>query len=220
MRAGENVGWVTMAFVLMSGQIGHGVLCVPSAYREMGYVGATLAILLLSAATTYTGLLLARIRKDRPDIASYQQLFTLAFSSPAVGQCAACCVNLFLFAAICSSVLVQAEAWSGIFPAGCSLRWIAVAAASSTLLLQVRTLSGIGVLSIANCAMLVGLNGVLLGSLFSRASSGSKQAGPRVPFPAEGVAAWVSLLDLLFSFAGHAVFFELMQEMATPDEYA
>lgn len=202
----------------MSDQIGYGILAMPSIYRRLGYVGATLAIVVLSASTTYTGLLLARIRKNRPEIDSYRALFThffnRRFGTFAHGFC-----NIFLFFVICGSVLVQAEAWSNLFPSTCYIRWIVAAALASLVLFQVRSLPNVGKLSILNCVLVLVPNAIMLCSFTTYISNGVKKKGVVVPFPEDTVECWVAILDLLFAFAGHVVFFELMQEMANPEEY-
>jgi amino acid permease len=207
-----------MACILMSDQLGYGVLCVPSAYRQLGYVGASVAILLLSAITTYTGLLLTRIRTERPDITSYKQLFGYVFNHPLASMYASACVSLFLFAVICSSVLVQANAWNTFFPKTCSFRWVLLASATTAVLLQIRTIPKIGLVSVANCVCLMIFNVYLLYSFATYIQSGTHKAGRKVPFPSDSVEAWVAVFDILFSFAGHVVFLELMQEMSNPDE--
>lgn len=88
----KKVGWIFMAFMLMSDQIGYGILCMPKVYTKLGYLGGTIAVLIVSALTTYTGLLLARIHKEYPDINSYERLFSRTFS-PAAGKYAAVCIK-------------------------------------------------------------------------------------------------------------------------------
>jgi Transmembrane amino acid transporter protein len=88
----QEVGWLTMSFVLMSDQIGYGILSLPKAYANLGYLGGSFAVLLLGALTTYTGLLLVRIRRDNPKMTSYRQLFRETFS-PTVGAYASVCVK-------------------------------------------------------------------------------------------------------------------------------
>lgn len=218
MDSKKGVGWVTMSFILMSDQIGYGVLVVPSAYRQLGYIGASAAILFLSVITTYTGLLLCRVRREKPNITSYKQLFREVFGNGWASGYASACVALFLFSVICSSLVVQAQAWNSFFPQTCFSRWIALAALATIVALQVRTVPRIGLISYANCIGLAIFNIYLLYSLASSVLQGNSKAGRKVPFPSDGVEAWVSVFDLVFSFAGHVVYFEMMQEMATPEE--
>lgn len=207
-----------MACLLMSDQIGYGILAMPSVYRRLGYVGATVSILILSAVTTYTGILLTRIRSIRPEIDSYRALFTHFFNKK-FGTVAYFFCNVFLFFVICGSVLVQAEAWSTLFPSTCYIRWIIAAAFASLVLVQIRTLPNIGKLSIFNCILILVPNAIMLYNFTMYVSKGEKKRGMFVPFPEDLVECWVAVLDLLFSFAGHVVFFELMREMANPEEY-
>jgi hypothetical protein len=88
----RKVGWLTMSFVLMSDQIGYGILSLPKAYANLGYLGGSFAVLILGGLTTYTGLLLVRIRRDNPKMTSYRQLFGETFS-PTVGAYASVCVK-------------------------------------------------------------------------------------------------------------------------------
>jgi Transmembrane amino acid transporter protein len=88
----KKVGWMTMSFVLMSDQIGYGILSLPKAYANLGYIGGSCTVLLLGALTTYTGLLLAKIKHSNPHMKSYRQLFAETFS-PTVGLYAALCVK-------------------------------------------------------------------------------------------------------------------------------
>lgn len=218
MDAKRGLGWVTMSFILMSDQIGYGVLVVPSAYRQLGYIGASVAILVLSAITTYTGLLLCRIRRAKPTITSYKLLFGEVFANKWASAYASVAVALFLFAVICSSLVVQAQAWNSFYPSTCFSGWVALAAVVTAFVLQVRTMPRIGILSYANCLGLAIFNVYLLYNLASSVMQGKNKTGRKVPFPSDGVEAWVSVFNLLFSFAGHAVYFEMMQEMSTPDQ--
>lgn len=218
MDSKTGVGWVTMSFILMSDQIGYGVLVVPSAYRQLGYVGASVAILVISAITTYTGLLLCRIRREKPNITSYKLLFREVFTNGWASTYAAAAVSLFLFAVICSSLVVQAQAWNSFYPHTCISGWVALAALITAFALQVRTIPRIGFVSFANCIGLAAFNIYLLYTLASSVIHGKNKTGRKVPFPSDGVEAWVSVFNLLFSFAGHVVYFEMMQEMSTPDQ--
>lgn len=207
-----------MAFILMSKQIGFGILSVPTAYRQLGYVGGTATILLLSATTTYTGHLITRMRKDNPTLSTYDQLFAHAFHSRTIGTYVSCCVHVFLFSVICRSVLIQADAWNRIFDSSCTTEWVAVTALVTLIVLQIRTIRNIGILSIINFCTIMLLNVFLMYSFSSYILSGSHKAGSKVLFPTDGGEASVSILDILFSFAGHCIYLELMQEMLNPDE--
>lgn len=88
----KKVGWVFIAFMLMSDQIGYGILCMPKVYTKLGYIGGTIAVLAISSLTTYTGLLLAKIHREYPDINSYERLFSRTFSAP-FGKYAAFCIK-------------------------------------------------------------------------------------------------------------------------------
>lgn len=48
---------------------------------------------------------------------------------------------------------------------------------------------------------------------------GTRHAGPKTAWATSSIDVGVAVLDILFSFAGHVVFFELMQSMISPEEY-
>lgn len=62
-------------------------------------------------------------------------------------------------------------------------------------------------------------NIIMLVSFVMYIKDGTRHAGPKVAWADSSVDVGVAVLDILFSFAGHVVFFELMHSMTNPDEY-
>lgn len=140
------------------------------------------------------------------------------FLNPELSHLCVFARRLLLFFIVTSSVLVQAQSWNAIFPTTCSLYWVGAACITSILVLQLRTAPNIGALSIINVAAVLVPNIIMIVSFFLYILNGSKKSGPVTPWGSDTVDAFVALLDLVFAFSGHVVFFELMQEMEEPEE--
>ncbi|GAB0492612.1 hypothetical protein MMPV_003880 [Pyropia vietnamensis] len=220
-RAAGKVDWKVLALILTGDLLGTGLLTVPHSYAQLGWVPATSAITALFILTTYTGVRLHSMRT--PKVSSYAGLFHAHWGSPGRVY-AAFCVHALLFLFVAGSLQVAQLSWRALFPNTCGAVWVAVVGVFAWIALQARSMPAIGVLggvsvisAIVPVVVVVGVlrEDVLRGfrapgetSLWFGGGSGGEGGGPIV-----------ALMDLLFAFAGHAVFFELMGEMVQPADF-
>lgn len=220
-RAAGKVNWKVLALILTGDLLGTGLLTVPHAYAQLGWVPATCAITALFLLTTYTGVRLYSLRT--PGIASYTGLFHSHLGSS--GRLyAAFCVHALLFLFVAGSLQVAQSSWRALFPNVCGAVWVAVVGVVAWIALQARSMPAIGVLGgVAVISATVPVV-VVVGVLREDVLRGARAPGETSLWfgggtGGEGGGAVVALMDLLFAFAGHAVFFELMGEMVQPADF-
>lgn len=209
-RAAGKVDWKVLALILTGDLLGTGLLTVPHAYAQLGWVPATCAITALFLLTTYTGVRLYSLRT--PGIASYAGLFHSHLGSS--GRLyAAFCVHALLFLFVAGSLQVAQSSWRALFPNVCGAVWVAVVGIVAWIALQARSMPAIGVLGgVAVISATVPVV-VVVGALREDVLRGTRAPGETSLWfgggtGGEGGGAVVALMDLLFAFAGHAVFFE------------
>lgn len=116
--------------------------------------------------------------------------------------------------------MVQADSWNAVFPTTCNLIWIGVAAVSSCCILQIRSMPNIGLVSIVSVLLITVPNVIVLFDLNRSITTGIRAPAATQMFGTSVVESFVAILDLVFAFAGHVVFFELMLEMKNPDDFS
>lgn len=205
-----KIGWKVLALILTGDLLGTGLLTVPHAYSQLGWVPATGAITALFLLTTYTGLRLHSLRT--PGISSYAGLFQ-AHLGPGGRLYAAFCVHALLFMFVAGSLQVAQSSWRALFPNVCGAVWVAVVGVAAWFALQARSMPAIGVLGgvavVSAIAPVVVVVGVLREDVLrSIRAPGETSLWFGGGTGGEGGGAIVALMDLLFAFAGHAVFFE------------
>lgn len=67
-RQSNGLGWPHAAVLVAKMQFGLGVLGIPSTFRTLGILPGVVSLLLLSAITTYSGVLVTQIRFRHPEI--------------------------------------------------------------------------------------------------------------------------------------------------------
>lgn len=209
-RAAGKVDWKVLALILTGDLLGTGLLTVPHSYAQLGWVPATSAITALFFLTTYTGVRLHSMRT--PSISSYAGLFHAHWGSPGRVY-AAFCVHALLFLFVASSLQVAQSSWRALFPNTCGAVWVAVVGVVAWFALQARSMPAIGVLGGVSVISAIVPVIVVVGVLREDVLRGSRAPGETSLWfgggpGGEGGGAIVALMDLLFAFAGHAVFFE------------
>lgn len=209
-RAAGKVDWKVLALILTGDLLGTGLLTVPNAYAQLGWVPATSAITALFFLTTYTGIRLHSLRA--PGISSYAGLFHAHLGS-AGRVYAAFCVHALLFMFVAGSLQVAQSSWRALFPNICGAVWVAVVGVVAWIALQARSMPAIGVLGGVSVVSAIVPVVVVIGVLREDVLRGTRAPGETSLWfggaaGGEGGGAMVSLMDLLFAFAGHAVFFE------------
>uniref|UniRef100_A0A7S3ECS7 Amino acid transporter transmembrane domain-containing protein n=1 Tax=Rhodosorus marinus TaxID=101924 RepID=A0A7S3ECS7_9RHOD len=213
-----KVPWILMTFIMTAEVIGNGVLSLPRAYARLGWIPAQLVLFGLYVITTHTGMLLFRQRNGQPQCRSYPALFLKIFGKAAYVY-ATLLVYLLLFMYAAAGVLVQATAWEAALP-GLSLNyWIIIAAGISWLVLQIRSMKNVGFLSIIGVITIFIPIILSIVSIAGMVNSGSFERGEQVLFGNSFYEAVVAATDIIYAFAGHVVFLELMGQMRNPNHF-
>jgi len=209
-RTEGKVNWQVLALILTGDLLGTGLLTVPHAYTQLGWIPATTAIVALFALTTYSGIRLFSLRL--PGVSSYAGLFH-AHLGPTGRAYAAFCVHALLFLFVAGSLQVAQASWRALFPSICGAVWVGVVGVVAWIALQARSMPAIGVLGGVAVVSAVVPTVMVIGVLRADVLGGARAPGDTSLWfggvrGAEGGGAVVALMDLLFAFAGHAVFLE------------
>lgn len=233
--------WQQTTLVVMGQVMGTGVLALPHACAQLGWVVGLSAIAIFACAGTYAGILLARSRALHAEApTSYADLARLT-GGPFFGT--------FTRVAICGS-------WTLILPyyllscaqAGqlaltpllgdhgvslCSWHWTAATAVALLPALQLRTLHQLSTLAFASTVSVVVAIVIVLSSLLLQpvALPPSPAAGFAPPGLHSGrTSLWPPPLsspmqlyaytgEIIYAFQGHSIFLELVREMRSPAQF-
>lgn len=218
-RLSGKVPWLLMTAIMTSEVVGNGVLALPRAFARLGWIPAQLTLLILFVVTTHTGVLIYRIKAAYPELRSYPHLFARVFGKAGY-RYASVVVYLVLFMYTSAAVLVQAKSWEAAIPTLSLTEWVFITSAISWVVLQFRTMKNVGVLCVFGIVTIiipVVLSTFALGNMVS---SGAFPRGPHVLFGDNFGEGVVAVMDMLYAFAGHVVFFELLTQMRSQNHFS
>lgn len=226
MAAEPNKGrshWGITAALIVADVIGSGVLALPSTMANLGWFGGIGALLLLGYISLYTGQLLGRLHSLYPNLQSYSDLGAeflgnagrLVASTLAYTQMFGACV-VFLVA---MTIFTNQAAQTVQLPSVC---FVTVSAALSAVVLgfaQIRDLHGIGHLAcwVAGPTLYVALT-LLLYQLFATPTHAHHTVTSIWP-PLGAQKTTVAFMNIVLTYAGHVVYFELIAHMKQPKDF-
>ena len=240
--------WYNSASILMAEVMGTGLLALPHAMSKLGWLLGLSSSLGFGVASTYSAVLLARVKNDfYPHAESYGDLADET-GGRAFGSFTRIAVLLTWSALLPYYMLACADSLHALAP-GVSMQtwqWALVVAALLVVPLQLRTLHQVSFLCLASTAAVIGAIAIILITLLLQVAPAAVTAIPAaIPAGAaaipEAVAAlsphsprrWLpdfsrtSLLSVLghvssfvFAYQGHSVILEMMREMKDPRHFA
>ncbi|KAI0470988.1 transmembrane amino acid transporter [Xylariaceae sp. FL0804] len=212
----KTLSWPMVACLMIAEIVSNGMLSLPSSLAAVGVVPGVVVIVFLGAFATYTAWALIRFKLRHPDVHSMADAGQVLFG-PLGREVLGAGTVLFAVCATGSQILAGQLALSVLSnDALCALAFAGIFAVAVTLASFPRTLDGLGWLSVAGCASIVAAGVVAM------AGAGSLPVDPgavAVTVPGSGfAAAFISITNPVFAYAGHFMFFILISEMRRPQD--
>jgi amino acid permease len=216
--------WAIIAALIVSDTIGSGVLALPATLANLGWIAGIFGILILGYVSLYTGQLIGRLHSIYPKFVSYADLGEeflgkagrIAAGTIAYVQMFGTCV---VFLVGMNSFVDQVADYMGLPPV-CFPLSVGIISAVALIFAQVRDLHGIGHLScwIALPTLYLCLALLFYQLFFSGAESIHVNRTDMLP-PFGLNKATVNFMNIVQTYAGHCMFFELLGSMSQPKDF-
>ena len=220
--------WWRSASVITGEVMGTGVLSLPYACAQLGWVLGLLSSIAFGCAAMYSGRLLSVVKNHLyPEVTSYMDAANATFGPR---------FATFTRAAIMSSwgmimpyyLIGCAAALDGAFPSVglCYWQWsLVVALMGAPVCALLRSLHQLAFLSLISTAAVILVVVILVAALIASAPDGSDGGGlanHHVGLPPGGsfMRTYNSLGSFVFAFQGQSMMFEIMREMREPRAHA
>lgn len=227
--------------------LGAGVLGLPSAFREMGWVGSTICLVIITAMSVYDGLILGWLRGSDETITSYG-LLALKHArrfSPRAGRfwmrftqiigsvfiLGSCTIYLVTCKISVMEVFQRCAANSSATDNSCSLvgcsdrgladidptLWLLITAAVLYPLVHIRSLSDATIVSYIGVLTIAVVNTIIIARCISDAINGTHHGSGTYD---RTLMDFVNgLTKLAFAYGGHVLMIDIHSEMANPGDW-
>lgn len=220
--------WFTASLVVLAYQIGVGIMSLPLAFVNLGYLLGTASIFGWMVLSIYVGIWMQEVKATWNTVLSFADVSFHAFNDSKIAKYfIGTIVYLNFFLLVGEFVLVQSQALNIIFydSSICSVVWLAICVAFDIPLQQFRTLSLTFWMMILNMCMIISavLISLITLSLDNTPSESLRQlnATTSVVVP-EGLTIFsffTSQALISFSFAYGTMTLEVMSEMRDYTEF-
>jgi len=212
-------GWFGTAFLLLTDVIGTGVLGLPRAFKLLGWIPGILSMMFFCFLGQYTGKLLCKLVCAYPESGTVGMLAENLYNKTGAVACYLF-LYVYIFFVLGEYLLVSGKAVQGMFYSDPICIETATFYVVCVLLPlnQVRTLHSVALLSIIS---IVTVLIVLAMCLFYLIKGGIVEGSQT-----EWVAAksfwdvFSGFSTIVFAYAGHTIYIEMMYEMHTPGDFA
>jgi len=215
----KRAHWYQTSALLVGEVMGTGVLSLPYAAAGLGWVLSAAALIVFAFASTYAGVLLARVKNDfYPRGDSYADM-AYAISGTRFGLYTRCAIITGWAMLLPYFLIATADSLKIVFLADaealCTWHWTLVVAALLLPLLQLTTLTSISYLAWpSSAAILVAIVLVIVG--FGSSGGGAQARGTTsVGLPAGSgfLETYGHLASFVFAYQGQSMFLEMQAEM-------
>ncbi len=236
--------WGMTALIVTGEVMGTGVLALPHAFAQLGWVLGLSCAVFFGLTATYSGVLLTRVKNIQyPEIAACREAsgvrvaaeatsfadVALTLFGPRFAQFTRGCI-LSTWALLLPYYLITAvESLQLAFPHAslCFWQWSLLVCAGLLPFLQLRSLHLISLLSAASTAAMVAVTGFLLATLAYDAAHGrdgatdapSAQRSIGIPPGETFLTVYSSMGSFIFAYQGQSMFLEIMREMQEPRSF-
>lgn len=216
--------WYQTTSILLAEIMGTGVLGLPAAMANLGWVLGVLSSVSFAAASTYAALLLSRVRNELYNSAESYADLALHTGGEGFAAFTRCTVLLTWSTLLPYYLLASAESMQGLF-AGTGLalwQWTLVVAALLFLPLQARSLHQLTSLALASTVAIVIADAIILTVLVGEARRGAAPGATHsvgVPEGTSAIQVFGHLSSFTFAYQGHSVILEVVREMAEPRDF-
>eukprot|EP00122_Pirum_gemmata_P001264 Pgem_evm1s1128 len=211
--------------------LGAGVLEVPDALNKCGWVLGSIVLTVMTCASIYGGLMLAKLRGEKAYIRSYGDLVYHVlyerFTSERVAKLGRLCTNsigyVYLFGAITIYLITAMESFSKVFHFWnlSPTEWIIASAVCLLPLIQIRSLHEASFVSVIGVATIVVVNVMLLVRLITGVVNRSASASEIVEYDGQTFSSIINgITSMTFAYGGHVIMVEIMSEMKKPKDFS
>lgn len=225
-RGPQDIQYRTMSWNLAYGAmtaetVALGVLSLPSVFSTLGYVPGVVLVLSFGILSTYTGFNLGQFRLNHPEVCNFGDAGYVLKKGLGRFLCSTglCLFLVFLVGAHCLAGSIAMESWTN--HQFCRPVGAIIFAMVGFILSLPRTLRGVSYLSLVSilsiCSALL-FTGV--GLIVQRSTDISFQSPKAVVTNVSFSSSLVSIMDVIFAYAGHLAFFNFIAEMRDPKDFS
>eukprot|EP00730_Choanoeca_flexa_P017978 TRINITY_DN8717_c0_g1_i1.p1 TRINITY_DN8717_c0_g1~~TRINITY_DN8717_c0_g1_i1.p1 ORF type:complete len:470 (+),score=101.85 TRINITY_DN8717_c0_g1_i1:126-1535(+) len=236
--------WLSSSSIIVAQMLGAGVLGLPGATKQMGWLGAVAVLVLITMFSIYGGLLLGWLRNGDKKIATYGQLADTVAAKAGHGTAWKWFVTVIgniyilgsctIYLVTCKLSLMQLfqkpPANGDAASADCtntgstkhgiadlsSTAWLLIAAAILYPLIHIRSLSEAGIVSYIGVATIAVVNVVIIAHALQ---SVSHETAPTDVLPSTFLNFVNGLTSLTFAYGGHVLMVDIQSVMAKPQDW-
>eukprot|EP00312_Isochrysidales_sp_CCMP1244_P027643 CAMPEP_0202782658 /NCGR_PEP_ID=MMETSP1388-20130828/63029_1 /ASSEMBLY_ACC=CAM_ASM_000864 /TAXON_ID=37098 /ORGANISM="Isochrysis sp, Strain CCMP1244" /LENGTH=441 /DNA_ID=CAMNT_0049452107 /DNA_START=18 /DNA_END=1339 /DNA_ORIENTATION=+ len=223
--------WYHSSFLIMAEAMGMGVLGIPHATAQIGWVWGLTACVAFGLVSTYSSLLLGRVKNDAfAQAESYADVALAAFG-PAAARLTRASVLLTWQSILPFFLLACAESARTFAPWALldTPTWLLLVALLLLPPLQLRTLHQVAWLSFASSVAIVAAISAIMAALLLQArddaapasppSAGGRRHSVWLPSGAASLDSFGAVSAFVFAYQCHSVLLEIMREMREPRSF-
>jgi len=216
----RTMSWRMAYYAMTAETVALGVLSLPSVFATLGYVPGVILVLFFGVISTYTGFNLGQFRLNHPEICNFGDAGYVLKGKVGRFFCSTgmCLFLIFLVGAHCLAGSIAVESWSSHH--FCRLLGAILFAIIGFIFSLVRTLRGVSYLSVVSilsicCSLL--FTGIAL--VVQKPTDTLFQPPKAVVTNVSFTSCLVSVMDIIFAYAGHLAFFNFIAEMRDPKDF-
>ena len=220
----RRANFILGALLLVADVVGVGIMEIPGNLARVGWVIGLPALLIFLPLNLYTGVLLGRLAQIFPDeqTVSYGALGGAVFG--ATGRIVVgVIVYTKILLALGAFLLVLTQGLQGVFHGSALCQPVGSLLAGLVLLPlnQLRTLSGVAIISAVSFVTVVLAIAICLVSLLAGANARfERSASEAVATHTDFYEAFAAGSGFVFAYVGHAIYLEIRSEMRKPERFA
>ncbi|GJQ09135.1 hypothetical protein GpartN1_g926.t1 [Galdieria partita] len=217
----RTMSWNMAYYAMTAETVALGVLSLPSVFSNLGYVPGVLLVLSFGILSTYTGFNLGQFRLNHPEVCNFGDAGYVLKKRWGRFLCSTglCLFLIFLVGAHCLAGSIAMESWTN--HQFCRLLGALIFALVGFILSLPRTLRGVSYMSVVSilsicCALL--FTGIAL--IVQRPTDTLFQSPKAFMTNVSFSSCLVSIMDVIFAYAGHLAFFNFIAEMRDPKDFS
>jgi amino acid permease len=218
-----HANWLTAGQLMVADIVGVGVLSLPSAMAQLGWIMGPIFIILFFPLNYYTGILLWRVRLLRRDAITYMDMGR-AMSGDGLAKFAAVVVYLHIWLTLGDYLLVLGESLELLFYDVdlCKREFIFIGAVCVLPLCQLRSLNDTKWLCWLNMFTITATIATALGYLIWLGTDQTLLPGGETESVPASLTIWTfstAFSKIAFAYAGQFLYLEIMAEMSEPQDF-
>ncbi|KAL9948850.1 hypothetical protein D7B24_004947 [Verticillium nonalfalfae] len=218
----KTLNWWQGGIVLIAETVSLGILSLPSVLATVGLVPAIVLILVMSALSTYSGVVLAEFRRAYPFVQNFGDAVEVMGKPIGMGRLFQ---EIFGWAQVIFQVFVMGShllTWTICLntltnSSTCTIVWAVVGLAVFWVLNLPRTLKWTSYMSMTSCLSITVAMLMTLGDVAAEKpiGSGSIEVARHLGF----TGAFLAVTNIAVAFSSHSCFFSVIGEFKNPDDW-